>query len=191
MPVVYSIEGRLNPIDPVFKTVLDHEIHRDTTQDNFSEKRHEISAINLARVAYQKIATPPHIRHPAITASDLMSRVVQSLNPDATIQQAIALMETKGFRHIPIVSSEGGLAGIVSDRDLIRISENSTVSSVMTTKVLSATANTPIREIAAAMLDRKINAIPIVDNLGRLTGIFTTTDLLRAVVEREPFELWA
>jgi CBS domain-containing protein len=51
---------------------------------------------------------------------------------------------------------------------------------VMTSPVITATPETPIREIAALLLERKISGLPIVDN-GRVVGVLSESDLLRRV----------
>lgn len=54
-----------------------------------------------------------------------------------------------------------------------------TVEDVMTRNVVTVTEDTPFAEIAAAMMEHRISAIPVVDGGGRLTGIVTEADLLR------------
>ena len=61
---------------------------------------------------------------------------------------------------------------------------------VMSSRVLSATPATEIREIAHVMLDEQVRGIPILDSSRHLVGILTTSDILRAIVHRSPLELW-
>jgi acetoin utilization protein AcuB len=63
------------------------------------------------------------------------------------------------------------------------------LASVMNSRVLSATLMTEVREIAHAMLDEQVNAIPILDNSRHPIGILTTTDILRAIAHRSPLDL--
>jgi CBS domain-containing protein len=63
------------------------------------------------------------------------------------------------------------------------------LAGIMSSQVLSATPMTEIREIAHAMLDEQVNAIPIIDNLRHPIGILTTSDILRAIVHRSPLDL--
>jgi acetoin utilization protein AcuB len=64
------------------------------------------------------------------------------------------------------------------------------LTSVMNSRVLSAIPTTEIREIAHLMLDEQVHAIPILDNARHLVGILTTSDILRAIVHRDPLEFW-
>jgi acetoin utilization protein AcuB len=60
----------------------------------------------------------------------------------------------------------------------------------MTTRVISATPTTDIREIANIMLDERIHALPILDGNRRLVGILSARDLLRGIATHGPLELW-
>jgi acetoin utilization protein AcuB len=57
-----------------------------------------------------------------------------------------------------------------------------TVESAMTTSVVVVSPRHDAKEAASLMLDHKIGALPVVD-AGRLVGIITETDLLRAFVK--------
>ena len=56
--------------------------------------------------------------------------------------------------------------------------------------VITATPDTRIREIARLLIERRIGAMPIMDKYDNLVGIITRSDVLRAVVNHAPLELW-
>jgi acetoin utilization protein AcuB len=60
----------------------------------------------------------------------------------------------------------------------------------MTTRVISATVATDIREIARIMLDERIHAVPILDGNRHPIGIVSSQDLLRGIANHGPLELW-
>jgi CBS domain-containing protein len=62
---------------------------------------------------------------------------------------------------------------------------------VMSSRVLSATPTTEIREIAYVMHKEQVSAIPILDSSRHLVGILTASDILRAIFHRSPLELWS
>ena len=131
-----------------------------------------------------------------------MSAPVLSLPSDSTLLDAWASMSHKGFHHIPVTSMHDTLVGMVSYRDLLRhVPELITaadkrqaarrrLAEIMTSRVISATPVTEIREIARAMLDERIHAIPILDYNRHLVGILTTRDLLQGIANHGPLELW-
>jgi acetoin utilization protein AcuB len=95
---------------------------------------------------------------------------------------------------------DGVLVGIVSDADLLNASPSPatslsvwemnyllskiTVKDVMTKKVLTVTADTPIEEAARIMADHKIGGMPVVSEDGKtVVGIITETDLFKVLLE--------
>ena len=77
--------------------------------------------------AYERALAFAKSTQTKIVARDLMSSPVITLPVMATLAQAWDLVHTRRFRHIPIVSPENSLVGILSDRDLLRGTVNATV----------------------------------------------------------------
>lgn len=157
---------------------------------------------SAAQTAYQRQSIErPHLK-PAILARDLMSAPVLSLPSDSTLLDAWTSMSHKGFHHIPVTSMHDTLVGMVSYRDLLhhvpelitaadkRQASRRRLAEIMTSRVISATLMTEIREIARVMLDERIHAVPLLDHNRRLVGILTTRDLLQGIANHSPFELW-
>lgn len=155
-----------------------------------------------AQTAYQQQSAQQPPPRPAVLARDLMKAPVLSLPSDGTLLDAWMLMSHKGFHHIPITSLHGTLVGMVSHRDLLRhvpelvtAGDSSQASlrrlaEIMTSRVISSTPMTEIREVARVMLDEQIHALPILDNARRLVGIVSTQDLLQGIANHVPLELW-
>jgi acetoin utilization protein AcuB len=152
-----------------------------------------------AQVLQEKIRRK---RVPVRTAGQLMTEAPITIEPGATMLVAAALFEEATIRHLPVVD-EGKLVGVLSDRDVLRGHASAEhrdepaprrarrVEQAMSTRVLTATPKTPLREAARAMLDERISALPVVDDEGGLVGILTTTDILRALMRDAPVDLWA
>ncbi len=94
-------------------------------------------------------------------------------------------MERGGFRRLPVVDAAGTLTGIVTDRDLQRHNgywPTTHVDAAMVEPAITIGPDQSIGEAARLMLDRKIGGLPVVDG-GKLIGIVTETDLLRAFLQ--------
>jgi acetoin utilization protein AcuB len=132
-----------------------------------------------------------------MTVTELMTPSPITIGPNTPVLEARQLMIQKRIRHL-LVAEAGKLLGIVTDRD-IRLNLPSpatslsvwevnyllarmTVESAMTTSVVVISPRHDAKEAASLMLDHKIGALPVVDG-GRLVGIITETDLLRAFVK--------
>jgi len=131
---------------------------------------------------------------------DLMTSAVITALPSMPMFEARSLMLKERIRHLPVTSLDGRLLGIVTDRD-IRLNLPSqatslsvweinhllaqlTVGDVMTETVISVGPGRPARDAAQLMVDHRIGALPVED-AGRLVGIVTETDLLRAFIKME------
>lgn len=141
-------------------------------------------------------------------AADLMTADVVTVDEDATVQEAAALMLRHHISALPVVDRTGKLVGIVSEGDLMRRAELGTererswwlelltanrdlatdyakahgrkVGEVMTRKVITAAPDTPLNEIALLLEKHGIKRVPILDH-GRLVGIVARANLLQAL----------
>lgn len=117
---------------------------------------------------------------------EVMTREVVTLAPDHSFQEAITLVARHRFRHLLVVSADQRLAGVISDRDLLRFMirspyrDASIVADVMKNDPITVQPESSLSVAIATMLTRRINCLPVVDAEGRLAGILTSTDLLRA-----------
>ena len=131
------------------------------------------------------IAKPkPHLRQPI---RDFMTPAPHSIGRDQPLSLAHEKMRGGGIRHLPVL--EGGkLVGILSQRDALLIETlrdvdpaEVAVEDAMTSDVYLVSPDTPLGEVATAMAEHKYGCA-VVMNGTHLTGIFTTTDALRALI---------
>jgi acetoin utilization protein AcuB len=121
----------------------------------------------------------------ALCVKDIMTQTVVRLAPQQSVPEAIALLAQHRFRHLPVVKDAQNVVGIVSDRDLLRAltrspgTDQMTVQEVMKRQVVTVRPETPLSAAAAAMLQHRINCVPVLDDEKRLCGIVTSADLLR------------
>ena len=130
-----------------------------------------------------------------MTVRDIMSPKPITVDPTTPMLDARQRMADARIRHL-IVVEDARVTGIVTDRD-IRLNLPSpatslsvwevnyllsrlTVGEVMSRSVMVIDSQRPIAEAARIMVDHKIGALPVVDG-GRLTGIITESDFVRAV----------
>jgi acetoin utilization protein AcuB len=113
-----------------------------------------------------------------------MTRQPVTISANDTLAAAEEKMRERGCRRLPVV--EGGvLTGIVSDRDLGahrgHLAETR-VTAAMTETPITVASTTSMRDAVLRMLEHKIDSLPVVDD-GKLVGIVTTSDVLKAFVE--------
>lgn len=117
------------------------------------------------------------------SARELLRREPVTVRDDVTIAQAARVMTDEGVSCLVVVN-DGGVAGILTDRDLRRrvvatgADAAGAVTSVMTADPVVAPADSSAIELLVTMTERTIHHLPVVEG-GRLLGVVTTTDLMR------------
>lgn len=104
-----------------------------------------------------------------------------TLLADATIGDALRLMRENKIGGIPIIDKNRKLVGILTNRDL-RFEENMKrkVSEVMTKKDLfTAPEGTDLKKAEQLFKTTKVEKLPIINKQGKLTGLFTYSDILK------------
>ena len=206
MPIIRSVNGivEMHPARPVSPRPPATQVDAAGREDRSKGQERQTAdhAARLAQQAYQQQVHQEPEPKPALLARDLMTSPVTWLPSDNTLLEAWTVMKRMGIHHLPVTSVHGILVGMISNHDLLPYahelesvnppgpSAGHKLTRVMSSRVLSATPTTEIREIAHVMLDEQVRAIPILDSSRRPVGILTTSDILRAIVHRSPFELW-
>ena len=133
-----------------------------------------------------------------ILVRDVMTRDVVTLGRNDKLLVADDLMRLGRIRHLPVVDETGELVGIVSQRDLFHSGlikalgygthaqrqalDMVVVKEAMRTQVMTTGLDTPLRDAAKVMLDRKIGCLVVLDQ-GRIAGILTESDFVKLVAE--------
>lgn len=149
----------------------------------------------LIKQSYQQVEHFVPDEH-VVFAEQIMTSPVITLSPDNTVEQAFNLFHQHKFRHVPVITTDQRLQGIISDRDILKILGNTRdedkkakISTVMTTKVLTAIRKTDVRYITRLFVENRIGSMPVMDER-KLVGMITRTDILKAVISHYELELW-
>lgn len=133
-------------------------------------------------------------------ARDVMTREVVTVGPDTSAKYAAEIMAGQGFAAVPVVDDEGQLVGIVAEADVLAgrmppdprlhlrragADEDTPppllVRGVMTEAVRSVDATADVSDVARLFVDDGLRSVPVLEH-GRLAGIVSRRDLLRALV---------
>ena len=145
-------------------------------------------------------------------AQDIMARDVLTVMPSTRIDVALDLMLQRKVSGLPVLNEDGKLVGILTEGDLLRRSETGTgdrhrsklltfligpgkeadefvhansrkVADLMTPSVLSVSESAPLDDVVAMMEKKRIRRVPVVRE-GKLVGIISRADLLRALAAK-------
>ena len=104
------------------------------------------------------------------------------LKPEDMVRQAVELMAHYHISGVPIVDDKIKLVGIITNRDLRFVTNlDQPISAVMTKgNLITAPAGTTLKEAKDILMRQKVEKLPIVDKKGKLTGLITIKDILKA-----------
>jgi IMP dehydrogenase len=104
-----------------------------------------------------------------------------TLTPDATIGEALRIMRENKIGGIPIVDAQHKLVGILTNRDLrFETDYKAKVSTAMTRdNLFTAPEGTDLKKAEQLFKQTKVEKLPIVNKQGKLTGLFTYSDILK------------
>lgn len=130
---------------------------------------------------------------------EFMSENVVTVTSDKSMLEVRELMRSKDMRRLPVIDDIRRVVGILTDSDISRTSptEATTLSKheanyilgrikvkdIMTRSVITIRDNAGIEDAAYMLYKNKINALPVLNEDGRLCGIITDSDVFRAFVD--------
>jgi CBS domain-containing protein len=123
--------------------------------------------------------------------SEVMSTDVQTISPDATIEEAAQEMRDGDFGLVPVVEDEE-LVGVITDRDIaIRaVAEgkdpSTPVREVMSEGVVWVNEDDSVEDAARIMSEHQVRRLPVVDEERHLVGIVSLGDFAVDSSEIEP-----
>ena len=113
---------------------------------------------------------------------------VFTLAPDETLAAAASRLHERRVGALVVHQEKGGIAGIVSERDIVRALARDgggalerPVSDYMTRDVIYAEPTETVDSLLARMTDRRVRHLPVSDR-GRLVGILSIGDLVKAKI---------
>jgi len=129
---------------------------------------------------------------------DRMTRNPTTVTTETSLKDALELIRSKPFRHLPVLDSEGKLVGIVTEKSLVYASptpatslsvfevdyilSRTKIGQIIEGEVITVGPDLPIEEAARVMIDHRFGCLPVVEG-DKLVGIISDTDIFRVFVE--------
>ncbi|MBO4210803.1 CBS domain-containing protein [Micromonospora echinofusca] len=134
---------------------------------------------------------------------DVMTTEVEAVAADTPYREIVNVIMRRGVSAVPVVDDFGRVLGVVSEADLLhkveaagqpqdrrvfegrrrrtarRKADAALAADLMTSPAVTAYATTPLVAAARTMDTEQVKRLPVLDDLGRLVGIVTRSDLLR------------
>lgn len=150
----------------------------------------------------------------AAPVHDIMSREVRAVGLNTPLVEAVELLLDQIYRALPVVDPAGRVAGILTEGDLLSKAKllatsvhqglteaelagelqrlrwsGQTVGQVMTPNPVTVSNQTTIAEAVSLMIQHDIKRLPVVDEQGRLMGMVSRINVLRALAQPPVAEL--
>jgi CBS domain-containing protein len=144
----------------------------------------------------------------AAPVHDIMSREVHTVRADTPLAEAVELLLDKIYRTLPVVDENNRVIGILTDGDLLSRAKlpatslqqeltqaevrqelqhlrqaGQTVGEVMTSNPITITPEITISQAVNLMVEHDIKRLPVVDSGGRLLGLVSRVNVLRALAQ--------
>jgi CBS domain-containing protein len=118
-----------------------------------------------------------------------------TIGPDEPITAALAVLEEKRIGALLVLDDHGKIAGILSERDLVRAMNkhresifSKRVGELMTTRVVTCSPKDPVAAIMGMMTAQRFRHVPVVDD-GKLVGIISIGDVVKSRIEEAEAEV--
>jgi CBS domain-containing membrane protein len=142
----------------------------------------------------------------SVKAKEIMTTVVHAVRTDTSLKAVAELMAEKGISGLPVLDDTGRVAGVISEKDflarmgasdrahvmaiiaarlggkeyLTMPNNSTTASDIMASPAITVHEECSVFEIIDLFNKKNINRVPVVDSSGKLTGIVSRADILRA-----------
>lgn len=118
------------------------------------------------------------------------NRQIFSIEPDATVYDAIALMAEKNIGALVVVEN-GNLVGVLSERDYTRKvmlrgkrSRETLIREIMSTQLTTVDPKHSVDECLRSMTEKRIRHLPVVKD-GAIIGVISIGDLVKHVISAQ------
>jgi homoserine O-acetyltransferase/O-succinyltransferase len=159
-------------------TANEREVHYCEIRSNYG---HDAFLLESGQINY---LVTKFLSHTVV--GDVMAHDVECIEEGTTIAVAARRMIRCGVNHLPVLTPEGQLVGIVTSWDIAKAVASNFLwlDEIMSRDVVTTTENEPVDEAARKMADHSISALPVVDGESHVTGLITS-DAISTLIGRE------
>lgn len=114
---------------------------------------------------------------------DVLTKDIPKIGSDATIEDASKLITKSGFTHLPVVTKENELVGIVTAWDIARAvaEKKDRLVDIVTAKVITAEKNETVELAVEKIREHNISALPVVEN-NKVIGMVTSDNISKLAI---------
>lgn len=173
-----EIAGELSELDTDDAADIINELPKELVQEVISEIKDREHAKDIVDL----------LRYEEDSAGGLMAKELVKVNENWTVTTCVKEMRAQAenvtrVHSIYVVDDEGKLKGRLSLKDLLTTSTKTHIKDIYISKVDAVNVNEKGEEVARIMSKYDLEAIPVVDEIGRLVGRITIDDIVDVIRE--------
>jgi uncharacterized protein (DUF39 family)/predicted transcriptional regulator len=168
-----GVEVRTNPLSSFKKArEIAEELKRWISEKEF------YLTLPAERLSTTRVFRPMPLRKTP-RVRDIMTGEVITVRQEDSIEKVAGIMIKRGINHLPVVTEEKKLCGIVTAWDISKaVSQGlKTLDKIMTRKVVTTSEDELLKEAARKMAQNNISGLPVIDKDNFVKGIVTSGDL--------------
>ncbi len=143
--------------------------------------------------------------HGAVAVSEVMTKDVVAVRRETGLHEAARRLSGLRISGMPVVDDENRVIGVISEADILSLTgmkrghtfkdvvrhllgeplpprkRGSTVGEIMSAPPITTSPDRDIREVAYVLDERRIKRLPVVDGSGKLVGVVSRADIVRAM----------
>ncbi|MGA8220423.1 MAG: CBS domain-containing protein [Candidatus Acidiferrales bacterium] len=136
------------------------------------------------------VAVQQTVRHMPLKAKDVMQQPVIAATPRASLRDIASQILQYGFSGMPVAEPDGKVLGVVTEADIVfslidghRL-ETVAAANFMTSPAVTVDIEASLEEVMRTLQEHRIVRVPVTEQ-GKLVGIISRRDVIRAVLEPE------
>lgn len=162
------------------------EIQKDRPHDERPQKQFQDEDEEETRKKFLKASEKFYKKKLVVTISEIMSKKLLELDGRLSVKEAWEQIKKHEIKYFPIISGEGKLLGILSEREILRELQEGgkkTLRELASDHTLCAAPDTDIVEVIKVFSNQKIEAVPVVDSKEKVVGILTQNELFQTILK--------
>jgi len=185
---IIEIEGKEVPTSPLSSFYMAkkvaEELKRGIEAGNF------LLSLPVERLPRDTVFKPMKLTKGLPLVKDMMIREVKTISERASIAEAAKLIMESQFTHIPVISGDGKIVGIVTAWDISTAvaKRHEGLAEIMTRKVITADSGEPLELVIRKLERYNISALPVIDRNRKVIGMVTSDEISKLVGKRKRWQ---
>ena len=183
-----EIEGKEVPASPLSSFFMAKKVAEELKSEIEVEKF--LLSLPVERLPTDTVCKPMKQTKELPLVKDVMIREVKTISERASIADAAKLIMEAQFTHVPVISEESKLVGIVTAWDISTAvaMRHEGLAEIMTRAVITADSEEPLELVIRKLERYNISALPVIDGDRRVIGMITSDEISKLIGKRKRWQ---